>query len=314
MIFHDPSQQIIITVPSKTFLLGEYLALAGGPSLILNTQPRFECNVIAKKNLKNQGIETSSPAGKYLTLNSGFFANYSLDFKDPHQGKGGLGCSSAQFAMLSIFKEVVIKKNACFPCDHSSIKKLINIPFLLTAYRQVAWDGNGIPPSGADVIGQLFGGITYFDLANNSVEVYKWPFTDIDCFIIKTDTKLPTHEHLRTLKSFSSKCLSNILNNAKHAFETTDATKFIDCVNDYYNELEKLNFVAKQTQALLSTLRNYDECLAAKGCGALGADVILVITEKNNINWLTEWLQTHNLTLISSSNELSDGVKFHEMV
>jgi len=314
MIFQNPPQQMLITAPSKTFLLGEYLALAGGPSLIINTQPLFECSVLAKRNSQNHGIEASSPAGKYLALNNSFFANYSLDFKDPHQGKGGFGCSSAQFAMLTIFKEWVTKNNGCSPCSPLSIKDLINIPSILAIYRQVAWDGNGLPPSGADVIGQLFGGITYFDPATNSTEIYNWPFIDIDCFIIKTNTKLPTHEHLRTLKPFSSARLKKILDNAQQAFETTDTTKLIDCINDYYDELITLGFVAQQTQYLLASLRDYNECLAAKGCGALGADVILVITEKNNTNWLTEWLQTHNLKLISSSNELSDGVKLHEMV
>ena len=36
-----------IVIPAKTFLVGEYLALTGGPSIILTTTPCFElrqCN------------------------------------------------------------------------------------------------------------------------------------------------------------------------------------------------------------------------------------------------------------------------------
>lgn len=32
---------IALSAPSKTFLVGEYAVLRGGPALLLNTSPRF---------------------------------------------------------------------------------------------------------------------------------------------------------------------------------------------------------------------------------------------------------------------------------
>ena len=51
-----------IVIPAKTFLVGEYLALTGGPSIILTTTPCFElrqCN-----NLGLHGVHPESPAGR----------------------------------------------------------------------------------------------------------------------------------------------------------------------------------------------------------------------------------------------------------
>ena len=35
----------LLSAPGKTFLVGEYVALAGGPSIVLATEPRFELRV-----------------------------------------------------------------------------------------------------------------------------------------------------------------------------------------------------------------------------------------------------------------------------
>ena len=64
-----------MSLPSKTFLIGEYAVLNKGAAIILNTKPRFE--------MQN---------GKFC---------------DPHHSKGGFGASSAAW----IFKNKIFDKN-----------------------------------------------------------------------------------------------------------------------------------------------------------------------------------------------------------
>ena len=58
---------IEISCPAKTFILGEYAVLDGGPALVLNTAPRFVCR-IQKINLilgKSICLKTARrPVGK----------------------------------------------------------------------------------------------------------------------------------------------------------------------------------------------------------------------------------------------------------
>src|ERR1700729_3734074 len=93
-----------ITIPSKTFLLGDYISLLGGPVLVLNTEPVFQC--LLEKSSGDQtiphyfGIHPESTAGKFIQRFANDFAGYDLTFFDPHQGAGGFGASSAQFVMV----------------------------------------------------------------------------------------------------------------------------------------------------------------------------------------------------------------------
>jgi len=100
---HDGAKRLsetVLSVPGKTFLVGEYLALSGGPSLLVATEPRFVLRVkaVAPRGRAAHPFAAASPAGRYLSRvirDSEMF-----EFQDPHQGAGGLGASSAQFALL----------------------------------------------------------------------------------------------------------------------------------------------------------------------------------------------------------------------
>jgi hypothetical protein len=47
--------------------------------------------------------------------------------------------------------------------------------------------------------------------------------------------------------------------------------------------------------------------LAVKGCGALGADALLIITDKYSD--ITSELRTENLQIVATENEISKGIK-----
>src|SRR5262245_43666850 len=80
-------------IPAKTFLLGEYAAVAGSSAIVLTTSPCFELSLVNSATIQN--IHSDSPAGRWWT--SQRMTEQGLIWYDPYQEKGGLGASSAQF-------------------------------------------------------------------------------------------------------------------------------------------------------------------------------------------------------------------------
>ncbi len=98
---------MVFSIPGKTFLAGEYLALYEGPTLVFLSQPYFELSV-NKGHGETAGIHKESPAGLFIRKHQEYFANFDLKFIDPYSGRGGFGASTAQFLgcyALWLFKE-----------------------------------------------------------------------------------------------------------------------------------------------------------------------------------------------------------------
>jgi mevalonate kinase len=77
-------------IPGKTFLVGEYLALHGGPTLVALSKPCFELKAQAGAGSIGT-IHPESPAGQFISKHSDFFKKFDLEFVDPYQGLGGFG-------------------------------------------------------------------------------------------------------------------------------------------------------------------------------------------------------------------------------
>lgn len=83
---------MIWRIPAKTFLLGEYAALAQGSAMLLTTNPCFEFGLCDQ----NKGfIHPDSPAGQWLKLQA--LGDSPTHWFDPYEARGGLGGSSAEF-------------------------------------------------------------------------------------------------------------------------------------------------------------------------------------------------------------------------
>ena len=264
---------LVLSVPGKTFLAGEYLALNGGPAILVATAPKFELRVRNGGGF-TPGIHKDSPAGKLIRKHAPFFNQFDLEFMDPHLGRGGWGASTAQFlacyALLQWQKSAVLDDERYFDTH-----KMVN------TYRDLAWNGKGLPPSGADLVGQLKGGITYFDRKRGQISKLKWNFIDLEFFLVSTGQKVPTHEHLASLGSISTDTLEMHLKLIQEGFQTGSKVTFIAGLNGYADELKRQNWVYPKTQELIDQFRSIPGVLSAKGCGALGADVVLAVVEKD---------------------------------
>lgn len=295
---------ITLSCPSKTFLIGEYSALIAGPTIVVNTRPRFCLHVISKdaeQHSINRGVKKHSPAGKFLHSYRKTFQQLNYEFRDPHTGHGGFGASSAQFLLFYGLKKW-LQNPRRFNTKNIDPNRLIN------DYIACAWDGSGLAPSGTDLLSQLYGNIVFYHRADQTLQRYHWTFQDIDFLLMRTGNKIPTHQHLKTLHDFNSDNLQRLVLQAKLAFDKTDKNLLISSINDYADELQSLNLVSESTNELLATIKMQTPILAAKGCGALGADVILIIFARENFVIFDEWAQKNNLKIVATSANISSGV------
>lgn len=276
-------------IPAKTFLLGEYAALAEGSAIILTTTPYFELSLTDED--ESSLIHPQSPAGKWWAQNQ--HSEIFLKWYDPYNGRGGLGASSAQFL-------------ACYWATCHLDHKKFDVHSMLEAYYQTSWTGEGLRPSGYDVIAQTKIGCVYINKQKNSVESYPWVFEDLSFLIIHTGVKLATHHHLmKTTLPTNISYLSSLVDKAKLAFEQLNSTQLINAINEYHQILCSLNLVAEHSLELINSIKANPEVVAIKGCGALGADTILILTKRTDILSLRKKLEDQKWIILASENNLT---------
>lgn len=275
-------------IPAKTFLLGEYAAVAEASAIVLTTTPCFELSLTSEKGLG--GIHPQSPAGLWWQQQN--CSDFGLLWRDPYKGCGGLGASSAQF--LGSYLASCHLKN-----------QVPNMETMLQAYYQSAWTGTGLRPSGYDVIAQSQQGCVYINKHQQTIQSFAWPFEDLSFFLIHTGTKLATHHHLKeTPLPKQIDYLSTLVDEAKQAFEQINSGQFIHCINKYHEKLTELNLVAAHSAQLIKQFKEKPEVVAMKGCGALGADILLIITSRPNAPILNKKLITNNWQILATETSL----------
>lgn len=273
-------------IPAKTFLLGEYVALIGGPSLLVTTYPCFELSLSYKPGL--EGIHPQSPAGRFWLQHR--HDSYGLVWNDPYHGRGGMGASSAQFLGAYLAHMAILHQKP----QHMA---------LLKVYKETVSTGR-INPSGYDVLAQSLHRCVY--IHQHYCQSLIWPFPNISFILVHTGKKLATHEHLQKLElepvsSASLAELATLVESAKSAFISCDEHAFISAIHTYHKILVSLELVAPHSQSQLETLLKHPHILAAKGCGAMGADVLLVLVPKEKLEEVSTYCLTQNLDVLATS-------------
>jgi Mevalonate kinase len=292
---------IRLSIPGKSFLAGEYLALSGGPALLFMSEPRFE--IIAQAGTGQLiGIHPESPAGKLWTANKDFFQNFDLIFKDGYKGQGGFGASTAQFL-------AVYALNAWQESVYHEPQKLLDYKHLLETYWQHAWNGEGTRPSGADLIGQLKGALTIFERASGKIAIQGWPFENLDFVLAHTGNKVPTHEHLKSLGEFPTEGLFKAFQQIEKGLNEHSEANLLNGVHHYAEVLRGLGFTCEPTLKLLSDVHSIPGVKAAKGCGALGADVLFIIFEKSQTASVVEAIEKKGLKIVTKRSQVGAGLE-----
>ena len=276
-------------VPGKTFLVGEYAVLAGGSCLGLGTDPSF--SIVPKMN--GQTFHADSPAGLYLHKKS--LENFTHEFINPY-GVGGFGASTAEF----IFS---------YYTDPSSVKKISNI---FQTYLGLFADRKEQKPSGADLMTQLIGGLSHINLSKSEpvVEKLNWHFKDLEFLIYSTGLKVKTHEHLAQLDRSLCDQLVRPSFDVVTAFKTQDSQIFAEALSSWSNKLEQMGLAAKPVIELKKHLEDQISGIQVKPCGALGADVIVVLCSKlakTHVLEQIELLNIKGLNFQADSSQLANG-------
>lgn len=288
-------QAIKIEIPGKTFVVGEYTATQGGPSLIFTSQPLFKLSILNKNDETQPGgpFHPHSPAGKLYKKYQSLLDAYQFTFFNPYHF-GGLGASTAEF--LSLYYFICAQTNTPLP-DNA---EMVNV------YRAYCLP-TGLTPSGADLVAQHHRKVSYYNPNNNHHSAHQWPFANLSLLLFHTNNKLQTHSHLSSIssKSVNFSRLEAAALNAIEGFLLSNERHFTDSINDFNSCLKELKLISKHTVDIIDALTKHPSCLATKGCGALGADVILVLCRSENETQLIQSMTALNCSFICNHQKLA---------
>jgi mevalonate kinase len=306
------SPTLSLTIPGKTFLAGEYLALKGLGALVFASKPKFQF-LIKEVPEKSRGeplkgpFHPDSPAGLFWQEQIDFFSKYTIELKSVLR-LGGWGSSTAEFIALHALYQ--LRETLWIEQE-----RIFDLHQMLRDYRRLAGvQSLGFPPSGADLVGQVAGGLTHFNGLDGKIQTFSWPFEKLKLKLLATGRKLATHEHLKTLKDFPTEGLQSAVDLCHQGLKAVDDARFIEGLKLVSEALSGLGFVAPETQRLLEQFQ-MPGLLAAKGCGALGADVILLCYREDEVgSGIEKRARALGLQVVATEASLCDGLQVQRLL
>lgn len=286
-----------LVIPGKTFLVGEYAVLVGGKALGVATEPCFETDFRQKHQAS---VHEKSAAG--LFLKSVGKSDLQIHAVVSQCGVGGFGQSTAEFI-------------ATWFHHHSA--EAIEVPAILkeifNQYRdlfEINPELRKIKPSGADLVTQLLGKITYFDPEVTHSKTLGWVFPELDFDIVTTGVKVPTHEHLATLDLISLEPLCDVADQVLANYLSVNQEAFMNSMQEWSLKLAELNLQHNHSLELKQLLENCPEVILAKPNGALGADTMTVFYKKDHKSKIYEYFKNNNVSCITGLDRLSTGAHY----
>ncbi|MEK6705534.1 MAG: hypothetical protein AABZ06_07080, partial [Bdellovibrionota bacterium] len=269
-------------IPGKVFILGEYSVLADGAAVIATVGPRFGMRVFrrdAECSFFDAGpFHPKSPAARLVDFairQDHDVTDLAFGFEDFCCGKGGLGSSTAQFALVYL----ALAGKLGWETRWQKVWKL---------YRELAGSSVFVP-SGADLIGQWVGGVNVVDLNQQQCfdvfPVFDWSRLLVFSATGQQGRKVATHEHLSGLantgflsgQSGLLRDLKNLTNEAVGAIKNNQPMRLGEVMDEYADSLSAVSLESSETKADRAALRNMSGVIGVKGCGAMQSDVLLVL-------------------------------------
>lgn len=276
-----------ISFPSKTFLIGEYAVMEGAPALLVNTRPRFQFDIQYPVKKSFHPFHKDSPVSLLIEENKKIFSSVSIQYSQTYSH--GFGLSGAEFNCVYLLKVML---------EGGSVEDISCLDILEKYLSFLSVRGSA--PSGADIVSQWLGKVCIFSKPSIA-ESLDWPFRDLSFALIRTGENLQTWKHLENLKQKKFSQLKEISFVALEALRSSSESLFIQSIQDYRRALEEEELTHPSTKKILQELDSHSEVLAAKGCGAMGAEVISVFFKKD-----TNFLKNYNC--ISGLQSLDQGV------
>ncbi|MEC8063408.1 MAG: hypothetical protein VX112_00995 [Pseudomonadota bacterium] len=291
--------------PYKTFLLGEYAVLEYRQALLIASKPGFSIDV------KNA---TSCDAFGAIKQSLGFLHSCPIErewqscfeispFRVMLQQKPlkGFGSSGA-WMWTALILRFYFQHGIWPELDSHFFQK--SMSYYFTLYNHLPKRRR---PSGGDMASQYFGLCSHIDLHKLVCHKMSWPFIGIGFVLLSTGAKVQTYQHL-SMASFTVVDLQNIFDRALTAWYDRNASVFIREFIHYQNTLAKQGLQHPNTTFLLEKVSNSSGFIAAKGCGALGAEVICVLYDSNFKQQCLDYYLTLDLHVIATDSDLSPGL------
>ncbi len=279
-------------IAGKTFLSGEYAVLEGGSAIAMATKPYFEFSETQKPNFEKINIHPNSAAGLYLKSKNQKIEN--LFLKNGY-GVGGFGQSTAEF----IYAWLKVQKQSwpIAKIKHSDIYQ---------DYLNLFTENQSIKPSGADLLTQLNSGLSIFKNDQSAtVQTIQWPFKNYEVLIFSTGLKIKTHEHLQNLDRGRCRDLVGPSDVVAKNFLDQNWDQFLLSMKAWIRALQDKGLTHPDILGLISTMSSQFSDCVFKPCGALGADVIAVITPLGLRDPLIKYANSIKLKYQTSSSDLS---------
>ena len=279
-------------IAGKTFLSGEYAVLEGGSAITMATKPYFEFSETPKTNFEKINIHSESAAGLYLQLKNQKIEN--LFIKNGY-GVGGFGQSTAEF----IYVWLKAQKQS-WP-----LAKNLHLD-IYRDYLNLYADQQLIKPSGADLLTQINMGLSVFkNDQSTAVQSMQWPFKSYEVLIFSTELKIKTHEHLQNLDRKHCRDLTGLSDEVAKNFLDQNNDQFLLSMKAWIRALQDKGLTHPDIVALINTMSSQFSDCVFKPCGALGADVIAVITPLGLRDTLIKYANSAKLKYQTSSSDLS---------
>lgn len=355
---------------------------------MLNTEPRFELRVRRSGELKafenpsdlinrienpvENLMENPSEKGRSVlekdplqTRKRKIEQEYGvlLEFRDPHEGAGGFGASSAHWLMLFEVETIL-----------SGEKK--DLASRLEIYKkEMSYKGGS--PSGVDMIAQSLGywqqvhvratgratgsDRTVTSLheetkgmlsslqdetkgAETSIEIEtkrcEWLWPDWTLLVFRTGRKVPTHVHLSNALKIEIDPLKEIFSRAQENLLASNPIGLAGNLSEASDELFRQGLQSFESRSTCLRLRELEKTstkavasmgaaklrvktggatnlgvktggatkLGVKGCGAMGEDVIIVMTELESKHVVLHEALSLGLKFVADQNRLTHGL------
>ena len=279
-------------VAGKTFLSGEYAVLEGGSAIALATKPYFEFSETQKPYFEKINIHSESAGGLFLESKNQKIEN--LFIKNGY-GVGGFGQSTAEF----IYTWLKVQKQSWPLAKNQHLD-------IYRDYLNLFSENQLIKPSGADLLTQINSGLSVFKNDQSAaVQSIQWPFKNYEVLIFSTGLKIKTHEHLQNLDRGHCRDLVGLSDEVAQKFVDQNCDQFLLSMKTWIKTLQDQGLTHPNIIEISKAFNDrFTECVF-KPCGALGADVIAIITPLGLRDTVIKYAEIIKLKYQTSSSDLS---------
>ena len=304
------------SIPGKFFVLGEYLALEGGPALVGALEPRFEFQFSSQPLNLNRStfFHLESPTGLWIKEHaSQFEKKFQVRVADPYleMGNGGFGGSTAQFIAVSSTQRKKSSDSFTKACWET--------------YRALTEVKKGYPPSGLDLVAQLEGGFIQASFSfKKGLEVkdhskvlsgeHGFHFA-VYSASHQESRKLKTHEHLSRIdEALNPKTLSkldSITHRALDCLTEQQAAAFGRSMVEYAEVLGEVGFETKAAREDRLAFLELPGVLGVKGCGAGLTDALVLLVQDNEtLSFVSDCARARDLRCLTQHWVPAQGAQF----